>query len=196
MWPLTVTADPQTKVYGQADPTFSYHVSGLQLSDTVASVLTGALARAADESVAGGPYAISQGTLAANTNYTITFPALTYQLTGLQFSDTAATVLTGSLTRAAGETVGAYAISQGTLAASANYIISFTSNVLTITPATLTITANSTAKTYGQVVTFAGTEFSASGLVTGDSVVTVTLASTGAAASATVRRSMGSPIPR
>jgi hypothetical protein len=52
----------------------------------------------------------------------------------------------------------------------------------------LTITANSTSKTYGVTLTFAGTEFTSSGLVTanGDAVAGVDLTSTGAAQSATV----------
>jgi len=60
----------------------------------------------------------------------------------------------------------------------------------TVTPAPLTITADSTSKTYGQTVTFAGTEFSTSGLVNSDSVGSVSLSSAGAAATATVA---GSP---
>src|SRR5947209_15486126 len=48
------------------------------------------------------------------------------------------------------------------------------------------MTAQSTSKTYGQRVTFAGTEFTTSGLVNGDTVTSVTLTSTGAAATATV----------
>ena len=163
---LDVTADAQTKVYGAADPTLTYVATGFQFSDNEASVLTGALTRAAGEQVAGGPYAISQGTLAANSDYTISFtgnsltitpatldvtadaqtkvygaadPTLTYVATGFQFSDNEASVLTGALTRAAGEQVagGPYAISQGTLAANSDYTISFTGNSLTITPATL-----------------------------------------------------------
>src|SRR5260370_4697684 len=97
--------------------------SGFQFTDTVASVLTGALTRAAGETVAGSPYAISQGTLAANSNYKIAFtgsslaiipatltvtasmqtspygmtdPALTYATSGFQFTDTVASVLTGA----------------------------------------------------------------------------------------------------
>jgi filamentous hemagglutinin family protein len=60
----------------------------------------------------------------------------------------------------------------------------------TITPAALTITANSTGKTYGNAVTFTGTEYTASNLQNGETVGTVTLASTGAAAFANVS---GSP---
>jgi hypothetical protein len=53
----------------------SFAVSGLQFDDTSASVLTGSLARAVGESVADGPYAITQGALTANANYTIDFLA-------------------------------------------------------------------------------------------------------------------------
>jgi hypothetical protein len=70
---LTVTANALTKVYGSADPALTFTVSGLQSTDTASTVLSGALTRAAGETVAGGPYAISQGTLAANGNYTINF---------------------------------------------------------------------------------------------------------------------------
>src|SRR5205814_1225156 len=70
---LTVKADPQSKVYGAADPALTYKVSGLQFSDTEPSVLTGSLSRTAGETVAGSPYAIGQGTLAANSNYVISF---------------------------------------------------------------------------------------------------------------------------
>jgi hypothetical protein len=71
-----------------------------------------------------------------------------------------------------------------------NYSISYVNGSLTVNAKGLTITANSTSKTYGQTVTFAGTEFSSSGLVNGDSVSSVTLSSAGAAATATVA---GSP---
>ena len=60
----------------------------------------------------------------------------------------------------------------------------------TINPAALTITAASFSKTYGQTTTFAGTEFTTSGLVNGDTVNFVTLSSPGAAATADV---VGSP---
>ena len=62
--------------------------------------------------------------------------------------------------------------------------------ILTVDPAGLTITANEASKTYGDLVTFGGTEFTTSALVPGDSVTRVTLASDGAAADAPVS---GSP---
>jgi large repetitive protein len=175
---LTITAQPQSKTYGAADPALTYTVSGLQFSDTPATVVTGVLARTAGETVAGSPYATTQGTLAANGNYTVNFigstltvlpatltiaaeaktktygaaePALTFTVGGLQFGDTAASVLAGGLTRTAGETVAGspYAITRGTLAANGNYTVSFTGSALTITRAALSITADAKTKTYG-----------------------------------------------
>ena len=55
-------------------------VDGVTIDDTAASALTGSLARAQAGTLAGeqaGGYAISQGTLAADSNYTITFTGST-----------------------------------------------------------------------------------------------------------------------
>ena len=41
---LTITADPQTKVYGTADPALVYTASGFQFNDSAAQVLIGAAA--------------------------------------------------------------------------------------------------------------------------------------------------------
>lgn len=57
---------------------------------------------------------------------------------------------------------------------------------LTINPKALTITASDTSKTYGDTQTFAGTEFTTSALISGDSVDSVTLTSTGAVSTAAV----------
>jgi hypothetical protein len=61
-------------------------------------------------------------------------PALSYTVTGLLGSDTAATVLSGSLTRATGETPGSYAINLGTLSAfkAYGYNLSFSPSYLSI----------------------------------------------------------------
>jgi type VI protein secretion system component Hcp len=64
-----------------------------------------------------------------------------------------------------------------------------------IAQAALTITANSTSKTYGQAVTFTGTEFTTSGLVNGDTVTGVTLTSAGAVAGALVAGSPYAIVP-
>jgi hypothetical protein len=71
-----------------------------------------------------------------------------------------------------------------------NYAITYANGTLTVSRAALMVTANNRTKTYGQTVTFAGTEFTTSGLVNGDTATSVTLSSSGTAASATVA---GSP---
>ena len=75
-------------------------------------------------------------------------------------------------------------------AAKAGYSISYVAGTMAVTKAALTITAKDAAKTYGQTLTFAGNEFTTSGLVNGDTVNSVTLTSSGAAATAPVS---GSP---
>ncbi|NBW91380.1 MAG: hypothetical protein EBR53_02815, partial [Actinobacteria bacterium] len=74
--------------------------------------------------------------------YGDTDPELTFNTIGLVDGDS----LTGSLDRAAGENVGTYAINQGTLEASANYVVTFTGADLTISKKALTITANPVSK--------------------------------------------------
>lgn len=68
---LAVTAQPAGKTEGSADPPLTYILGGLQTGDTAGAVLSGALVRAAGETP--GVYAIGQGTLAANGDYTIAF---------------------------------------------------------------------------------------------------------------------------
>ncbi len=65
-----------------------------------------------------------------------------------------------------------------------NYAISYVEGSLTVNKKALTITASDRAKTQGETVIFAGTEFTAVGLVNSDSVSIVTLSSPGAEASA------------
>ena len=188
---ITVTADAVSKTYGAADPTLTYTVTGLVNGETEANVLSGALSRDAGENV--GTYAITKGTLAASDNYDLVFntanltinkatltvtadavsktygaddPTLTYKVSGLVNGDTAEDVLSGALSRAAGENVDTYAITQGTLAASDNYALSFTGANLTINKATLTVTADAVSKTYGEADPTL--TYTVSGLVNGD----------------------------
>ncbi len=165
---ITVTADAQSKDYGDADPALTYtYTPSLIGSDT----FSGALSRAAGENV--GTYAITQGTLALSGNYSITYvganltisplaitvtadaqskdygdadPALTYTYTpSLVGSDS----FSGALSRVAGENVGTYAITQGTLALSSNYTITYVGANLTISPLAITVTADAQSKDYG-----------------------------------------------
>ena len=81
---------------------------------------------------------------------------------------------------------GPYAIlaSNAQGAAASNYAITFTAGGLAVTPAPLVIRANDLIKPYGTSVTFAGTEFTAAGLVNGDTVTGVSLTSAGAPSTA------------
>ena len=146
---LTITATEVAKTYGDEDPELTYETVGLLGEDT----LSGELEREAGEGV--GAYAIEQGSLEASDNYTLSFqpaqltitpkplnvmarsqskrvseadPLLTYVAEGLVEDDQ----LTGALERAPGTEPGVYAITQGTLAASENYNLSFTGANFTI----------------------------------------------------------------
>lgn len=75
---LTVTADTLKKAYGAAVPALTYTVEGLKGGDKTSDVLTGALTTTATQSSdAGSYYTITQGTLAANANYTLSFTGAT-----------------------------------------------------------------------------------------------------------------------
>ncbi|MGA0786954.1 MAG: beta strand repeat-containing protein [Ilumatobacteraceae bacterium] len=187
--PITVTADAQTKVYGESDPTFTYSVNagGLVGSDS----LSGSLARASGESV--GTRAISIGTL-TNANYAITLvpanltitaksitvtaadkskmygeadPSLTFSVT--TGSLVGADSLSGSLSRVSGDDAGIYAINQGTVTSSnnPNYTITFVPGTLTINKAAQTaVTLTSTGAFYGVALSLTSSGGSGDGAVT------------------------------
>ena len=199
--PISIIADPQTKVYGNViDPELTYKLAA---GNTLvgSDAFTGTLTRAIGEDV--GAYIISQGDLSLGDNYALTFegnnlnitkkqiaiiadpqtkvygvatdPPLTYKLaTGNILVGT--DVFTGSLTRAIGENVGNYAIGQGNLVLSNNYTLLFTGNNLTITKADLTVKPDDKTKVYGDnnpVFTFGYT-----GFVNGDGASAVQTAPT------------------
>jgi len=76
---LTVRPNNVSRVYGDANPAFTYGVTGLIGGDTLAGAVQGApnitSAANATSSVAGGPYAITatMGTLSSQYNYGFTF---------------------------------------------------------------------------------------------------------------------------
>jgi hypothetical protein len=166
--PITVTAAAKSKEYGASDPVFTHTVTTGSL--VVGDVLTGSLSRVTGENI--GTYAILRGTV-GNTNYDITYvgalltvtqrpitvtadavtkefgaadPALTYSITtgSLVVGD----ALTGSLSRASGETVGTYLIAQATLTNS-NYAITYVPANLSVTQRAITVTAAAKSKEYG-----------------------------------------------
>jgi hypothetical protein len=167
---ITVTANAATKVYGEADPTLTYTVFPALVGT---DAFSGALSRTTGENV--GNYAIAQGTLSAGSNYALSFvpkdfaitpkaitvtanagqtkvygeadPTLTYTVSPVLVGTDA---FTGALSRATGENIGNYAISQGSLSAGSNYTLSFISNDLAITPKAITVTVNAATKVYGE----------------------------------------------
>jgi hypothetical protein len=77
--PIAVAADPKTKLFGLADPALTYHVTSGSLAGS--DHFSGALTRIAGESVAGSPYAIQQGTLSLNSNYTLDYTGADFTIT-------------------------------------------------------------------------------------------------------------------
>jgi trimeric autotransporter adhesin len=86
---IVVVADDKTKVYGAILPTLTYQASGFVNGDTAATVLTGTLATTATQTSSVGTYNITQGTLAANSNYTLTFTGGTLTVTAAPLTITA-----------------------------------------------------------------------------------------------------------
>jgi len=207
----SVVVAAKTKEYGASDPTLTGVLTGFMPADNVVA----AYSRIAGETVTGGPYAITAvltptGML-SNYNITNTPAALTITRKAASVSPianskvygssdpTLAGTLTGFLSgdavtaaysRTLGESVGAspYTISAILSPAGilANYDITYNTAAFAINKAPLTIAASNRAKCFGQTVTFLGTEFTHSALVSGDAVTGVTLTSLGSVSGAAV----------
>ena len=202
---LTVTADNKAKPYdGAVFSPFTTTITGDFVSPDTAAVVSGAAAFSgpATTAVNAGNYTItpSVGTLAAAnydfttfTDGTLTItprpvevtaeaktkvygnvdPALTFTFTPALISGDA---FAGSLVRAVGENVAAYAITVGSLTAGSNYTLTYVGANFTITPATANCTVTGFSGPY------TGTPHGASGHCTGvggvDLDASLTVAST------------------
>ncbi len=176
---LTVTANDATRLYGDANPAFSYAFSGFVLGDT-ASVVTGTAScttTATATSPAGTyPITCTQGTLAA-TNYVFSFvagtltvnpapltvtvnsasrsygavnPAFTGTITGLKNSDPITATYTTTATPVS--PVGTYPITAVFADPNnvlGNYTVTNNPGTLTVTPAALTVIPNNLSRLYG-----------------------------------------------
>ncbi|MBI4888823.1 MAG: MBG-2 domain-containing protein, partial [Acidobacteria bacterium] len=210
----SVTPATARKTYGDAEPSFTGALTGFLAADGVRATYS----RTSGETVAGSPYTISAVLSPAGVlgNYAITYTTATFAITQRTASVTPAAAsktygdadpsLTGALTgflaadgvsatysRTSGETVAGspYTISAvlsptGVLG---NYAITYTTASFAITQRNASVTAGDRTKAYGEAVSFAGTEFTTSGLVNSDTVASVTLTSAGAAAGAAVQPS-------
>ena len=192
---ITVTADAKSRTYGDTNPALTYQVtgSGLVNGDT----LSGALATSATTASNVGVYGITQGSLAASTNYALNYasadltvtqrvitvtadvksraygdanPMLTYQVggSGLVNGDT----LSGALATSATTTsnVGVYGITRGSIAASTNYALNYVSANLTVAPRAITVTADAKSRGYGEANPALTYQVGGSGLVNGDTL--------------------------
>jgi hypothetical protein len=191
--PLSITITPntnQSKVYGNADPAFTYTSSEtLQIGDS----FSGALGRAVGKNA--GTYAYTLGTLSAGNNYTLTLGgANTFAITARPititptagqskvygdadpvFTYTASEVLqsgdiySGALGRAPGNNVGTYSYTPGTLTAGSNYLLTLGgTNKFTITAAPLTVKASDKVIFKGDSLPTAVSTITITGLKNGD----------------------------
>lgn len=195
---LSITADNIARFYGSANPAFTASITGFLPGDSIADLtgalqfLTGA-----NGTSPVGQYAlnVAQGTLVSAQGYQFTFapgilnvtprpititasnfsrvygnanPALTFTVGGQGLVN--GDQLTGALATTAGLTtgIGNYAITQGSLAASNNYAVTFVAGQLTITPRPITITAESFSRIYGNANPALTFTLGGLGLVNGD----------------------------
>ena len=207
---VTVTADAQSKVYGAGDPALTYTYSpALVGSDSFSGSLSrvpgenagsfaitqGTLALSSNYNIAyvsasltinPKPLTITADDRAKTQGYSITFAGTEFEAVGLVNSDSVTSVTLTSAGADASAPNGEYPIIASAAVGSglANYNITYVNGTLTVSTYGLTISASHIYKTYGDTVTFTGTEFTVTGLMAGDTVDNVTLSSTGAAAAA------------
>lgn len=168
---ITVTADPQDKTYGNADPdVLTYQITSGELIN--GDALSGSLSRVSGEDV--GDYEIQQGSL-NGSSYTLTYvpnnltinprpitvtadanqskiygesdPVFTYTITTGSLAN--GDGFSGALDRVMGEDVGNYEIQIGDLDAGTNYTLTYVSDNLAIALRPITLTATNQSKVYG-----------------------------------------------
>ncbi len=171
----------------QTDNVGAYGATGLASADSTGGV-TYRIVHTGELTVAPRPIAFSAAD--GSRLYGDANPALTFNaaIGGSGLADHHATLGDAGFglatTADAQSDVGGYAITLG--ATSANYDVTFTGGTLTVDPRALTVTAGNVTKTYGAGFSFAGTEFTAAGLVLGQTIGAVTLESPGADAGAAI----------
>jgi hypothetical protein len=180
---LTVTADDLSKVYGAADPAFTFSYSGFVGGDGESNIDTPPTCSVTGSHVNVGSYPITCSGGSddryifnyVSNDLTITEKSITVTADDqskvygdpdpvlLSYTFTPALIsgdnFSGNLTRTVGENVGVYAISQGTLSLSSSYNLVYVGDDLTITKADQTI-INVTAPANainGQVFTVSAT---------------------------------------
>ena len=218
--PLTVMVNNQSRSYGATNPSFTGTVTGVQNGDNITATFSCSATAASpvasypitvslidpnnklvnySVTTNNGALTVTQAVLTVsadnhNRPYGATNPVLTASYSGFVAGDTT-NVLSGrpalNTSATTNSPVGTYSITitNGTLSVT-NYSFIFNNGTLTINPAALTVTATNQSKTYGQTFAFAGTEFTAVGLLNNDIISSASLSSAGTPAAAPVN---GSP---
>jgi filamentous hemagglutinin family protein len=225
---LTVTPTVGlAKTYGGVDPSLTYTTSALLGGDASIAGLTGSLSRAVGENAGSYNYTT---TGLSSTNYTFSLaggasnftinkanltvtptvglaktyggvdPSLTYTTSALLGGDASIAGLTGSLSRAVGESAGSYNYATTGLS-STNYTFSLAGGAdsFTINKAHLTVTAADASRAYGAanpsltatVSGFVNNETLATSGVTGTGSATTTAIATTGAGTATITAGVG-----
>jgi filamentous hemagglutinin family protein len=207
---VTITGATLARSYGDANPAFTYAVTGLVNGDSAADVLAGAFGSAATAASNVGRYAVT-GSFASPLGYAVTVhdgalnvtpaallvaiadqykvyggadPRLAATYSGLKLADTSAVVSGLQLAAPAGAaaTAGVHAIT-GSGATAANYAITYQAGTLTVAPALLTYRADPATAWVGALVGRLGG--TVTGFAYGDTLASATtgaLAFTGPAA--------------
>lgn len=196
---LTVTADDLSKVYGAADPTFTFAYSGFVGGDGESNIDTPPTCNVTGAHVNVDSYPITCSG-AVDNNYTFNYVdgdltitpkpiTVTADPRGKMYGDADPLLLSyqvtsgslvggdsliGFLVRLPGENVGAYSILQGTLTASSNYTLTFVGADFTISKAEQVIAVNTNAPTNAVI----GDSFTVA--ATASSGLSVTYSSSGA----------------
>jgi hypothetical protein len=193
--PLTVTAADVSRQYGQANPSFTGTITGIQNSDNI----TATYATSATAASPVGTYAIvptlvdpdnklaNYSVTTTNGTFTITTapltvtaadasrhygqanPSFTGTITGIQNSDNI--TATYATTASASSPVGSYAIVPTLVDPTnklGNYSVTINNGTLTVTAAALAVTAADASRSYGQAnPSFTGT---ITGIQNGDNI--------------------------
>ena len=176
--PVYIYARNASSIYGNAVALTYVNPVGANYGLVNGDILSGALASAGTSASNVGSYAITQGTLAAGSNYAIVYSPGTVTITprplhlygqsgaGVYGNTPSITFVTGqttantglvngdTITGAAGGVnsatgVGTYTTTAGTLSAGGNYALNWTGAGYTITPRPLYIVARTTSSIYG-----------------------------------------------
>ncbi|WP_332877347.1 MBG domain-containing protein [Massilia sp. S19_KUP03_FR1] len=196
---VTITGATLARVYGDANPAFTYGVTGLVNGDSAADVLAGAFGSAATAASNVGRYAVT-GSFTSPAGYAVTVrdgaltvtpaalliaiddqhkvyggadPRLSATYTGLKLADTGAVAsgLRLAAPTGAAARAGSHAIT-GSGATASNYAITYQAGTLTVAPALLTYSADPVTAWVGTPVgSFSG---SVTGFVYGESLASAT----------------------